>query len=83
MRIVVTGGSGNVGTSVLRAFAAEPEVSEVVGLARRRPALALPKVTWSAADIRTADLTTIFRGAAEREELLAYFTSAADFLVNH
>ena len=63
MRIVVTGGSGNVGTSVLRTLSASPEVTSLVGVARRRPVLALPKLTWSAADIRTADLEGIFRGA--------------------
>lgn len=62
--MVVVGGSGNVGTSLLRALAGDDDVTSVVGLARRRPAMAMPKLTWLAADIRTADLTTIFRGAA-------------------
>ena len=39
MRIVVTGATGNVGTSVVEALAADPRVTEIVGLARRRPAL--------------------------------------------
>lgn len=60
---MVVGGSGNVGTSVLRSLSADPTVTSLVGLARRRPELALPKLTWSAADIRHADLATIFRGA--------------------
>jgi nucleoside-diphosphate-sugar epimerase len=63
LRIVVTGASGNVGTALLRRLVDDPAVAEVVGLARRRPSLALPKVTWLAADVRTADLASIFRGA--------------------
>lgn len=61
--MVVVGGSGNVGTSLLRALVGDDDVTSVVGLARRRPEMAMPKLTWLAADIRTADLTTIFRGA--------------------
>ncbi|MBW3615395.1 MAG: NAD-dependent epimerase/dehydratase family protein [Actinobacteria bacterium] len=63
MRIVVVGGSGNVGTSVLRALDADPAVKSLVGVARRRPEFALPKLEWSPADIRTADLASVFRGA--------------------
>lgn len=63
MRVVVVGASGNVGTSVLEALAAEPAVKEVFGLARRLPELALPKVQWSRADIAADDLEPHFRGA--------------------
>jgi nucleoside-diphosphate-sugar epimerase len=37
MRVVVVGASGNVGTAVLRALAAEPAVTTIVGVARRVP----------------------------------------------
>ena len=63
MRIVVTGATGNVGTSVLAALAKEPAVEEIVGLARRRPELTLPKTSWVAADVLDADLARIFAGA--------------------
>jgi UDP-glucose 4-epimerase len=63
MRVVVTGATGNVGTSLLQALAGEPGVDEIVGLARRRPQLVVPKATWVAADIVDADLATVFRGA--------------------
>jgi UDP-glucose 4-epimerase len=63
MRIVVTGATGNVGTSLLAALAQDPAVDEIVGVARRRPDLALPKTTWVAADVVDADLVPIFRGA--------------------
>jgi nucleoside-diphosphate-sugar epimerase len=37
MRVVVIGASGNVGTSLVRALAADDDVDEIVGLARRLP----------------------------------------------
>jgi UDP-glucose 4-epimerase len=63
MRIVVTGATGNVGTSVLPALAADPAVTEIVGIARRRPELSLPRTTWVAADVVDAPLAELFRGA--------------------
>jgi nucleoside-diphosphate-sugar epimerase len=63
MRVIVVGASGNVGTSVLRALADEPVVESVVGLCRRVPDLALPKVEWRAADVATSALAPLFRGA--------------------
>ena len=56
MRIVVTGATGNAGTSVLAALAADPRVTEIVGLARRRPAVERPKTRWVAADVATDPL---------------------------
>jgi UDP-glucose 4-epimerase len=63
MRVVVVGATGNVGTSVLRSLISDSRVDSILGLARRRPALELPKVEWAEADVRSADLTTLFRGA--------------------
>src|SRR3954452_4945147 len=63
MRVVVTGATGNVGTALLRALDPDERVREVIGLARRRPALELPKVTWREADICKADLRAVFTGA--------------------
>jgi nucleoside-diphosphate-sugar epimerase len=63
MRVVVTGATGNVGTSVLRALGEDPEVESIVGVARRRPETRWPKVTWVAADVTEADLVSVFRGA--------------------
>lgn len=54
MRIVVVGATGNAGTAVLRALAAQPRVTEVVGVARRPPKDPAPPydgVTWVAADV--------------------------------
>jgi nucleoside-diphosphate-sugar epimerase len=64
MRVVVTGASGNVGTSVLAALGRDPAVTEIVGLARRIPVeLDLPQVRWVQADVATSPLVPIFEGA--------------------
>ncbi|MCA1695599.1 MAG: NAD-dependent epimerase/dehydratase family protein [Actinobacteria bacterium] len=63
MRVVVTGATGNVGTSVLAALAGESSVESVLGIARRRPELVVAKTEWAAADLRHADLVPLFRGA--------------------
>jgi UDP-glucose 4-epimerase len=63
MRVVVTGATGNVGTSLMRVLSAEPAVTSIVGLARRRPSLDMPKVEWVAADVSGDDLDGPFAGA--------------------
>lgn len=63
MKIVITGATGNVGTSTLRALGADPQVREVIGIARRRPAVDLPKVRFVEADVTSDDLISHFRGA--------------------
>ncbi|MGW0183304.1 NAD-dependent epimerase/dehydratase family protein [Nocardia sp. NPDC003345] len=63
MRVVVTGATGNVGTAVLDALAETPEVTSIAGVARRKPRLPRAGVEWVGADVRTADLTAVFRGA--------------------
>ena len=63
MRVVVTGASGNVGTSVLEALGREAQVDEIVGLARRVPEVEMPKVRWVGADVVADDLGAIFSGA--------------------
>ena len=63
MRVVVVGATGNVGTSLVEALAAEPRVDSVLGLARRRPELEMAKTTWETADVADADLVRHFRGA--------------------
>ena len=63
MRIVVVGATGNLGTSVLRSLEKEESVDSVLGLARRLPGLAMPKVEWASADVVSDDLVPHFRGA--------------------
>ncbi|MYS94618.1 MULTISPECIES: SDR family oxidoreductase [Streptomyces] len=65
MRIVVTGATGNVGTSVVRLLSEDPEVASVLGLARRLPDWSPPKTDWSAVDLASeeSDLAEQFQGA--------------------
>jgi UDP-glucose 4-epimerase len=63
MRIVIVGATGNVGTSVVRALAADPAVTSLLGLARRTPDWRVEKTEWAAADITESDLVPLFRGA--------------------
>ncbi|MEU2133960.1 NAD-dependent epimerase/dehydratase family protein [Streptomyces sp. NPDC018352] len=51
LRVVVTGATGNVGTSVVRALSEDPDVADIVGLARRRPQASVPGVRWEAVDL--------------------------------
>lgn len=63
MKVVVTGATGNVGTSTVRALSESPEIDRIVGLARREPTWAPPKTRWIEANILNADLSAIFEGA--------------------
>ncbi|MEU5985159.1 NAD-dependent epimerase/dehydratase family protein [Streptomyces sp. NPDC047434] len=51
LRVAVTGATGNVGTSLVRALEREPRIASVLGLARRRPGLILPKTEWAEVDL--------------------------------
>jgi len=63
MRVVITGATGNVGTSVLRALAEEDRVDSILGLARRLPESDAPKTEFATAEIVDDDLVPHFRGA--------------------
>ena len=63
MNVVVTGATGNVGTSTIRALSESPQIDEIVGLARRQPTWAPPKTSWVEADVLTSHLGAIFEGA--------------------
>jgi nucleoside-diphosphate-sugar epimerase len=63
MKIVVTGATGNVGTSVLNALLGDPRVTEVVGIARRLPDWPLERTRWVAGDVERDDLSACYAGA--------------------
>jgi UDP-glucose 4-epimerase len=63
MRVVITGATGNVGTSVLAALADESRVEEIVAVARRAPGRSFPRTRFAAADVAESDLEAIFDGA--------------------
>ncbi|MFJ9544229.1 SDR family oxidoreductase [Streptomyces sp. NPDC101225] len=64
-RIVVTGGTGNVGTSVVRRLSEDSRIGSVLGLARRIPAWSPAHTEWSPVDIASerSDLADTFAGA--------------------
>ncbi|MFD9026722.1 SDR family oxidoreductase [Streptomyces parvulus] len=64
-RIVVTGATGNVGTSVVKLLSEDPEVGSVLGLARRIPGWTPERTEWAGVDLASdrADLGAHFAGA--------------------
>jgi UDP-glucose 4-epimerase len=63
MRVVITGATGNVGTALVAALAADAAVAELVGIARRAPAPDFPLTRFVQADIARDDLADAFKGA--------------------
>jgi UDP-glucose 4-epimerase len=63
MRVVVIGGSGNVGTSVIEALAGDERIESILGLARRLPQWQPAKTEWARADITRDDLAPHLEGA--------------------
>lgn len=63
MRVVVTGATGNLGTSVVQSLTQEPMVSEIICVARRKADLGAAKCSFVSADVVTDDLEPLFRRA--------------------
>ncbi|MDQ0688755.1 nucleoside-diphosphate-sugar epimerase [Streptomyces achromogenes] len=61
-KVVVTGATGNVGTSVVRLLSEDPDVASVRGLSRRIPEWSPRKTEWTAVDLASdrADLAAAF-----------------------
>lgn len=80
LRIVVTGASGNVGTSVVRALSEDATVGAIVGVARRRPEWACQKLEWATADLGDddVDLDPLLAGADVVIHLAWLFQPARD-----
>ncbi|NBM18540.1 NAD-dependent epimerase/dehydratase family protein [Streptomyces sp. GC420] len=64
-KVVVTGATGNVGTSVVRVLGEDPEIASILALARRIPEWTPPRTTWASVDLGadSTELTEYFRGA--------------------
>ena len=75
MRVVVVGATGNVGTALLRRFAAQPDAPEVIGVARRTPEPGVPPYD-------TADWVSCDIGAVEAPPVLADAFRGADAVVH-
>jgi UDP-glucose 4-epimerase len=63
MRVVITGATGNVGTSLIETLGQDDRVDSIVGLARRVPDRQPPKTVWTPTDVAFDELTSRFRGA--------------------
>ena len=63
MRVVVTGATGNIGTSLVRALVDDGRFESVVGIARRRPEAGPVGVEWRQADVGRDELEPLFAGA--------------------
>ena len=63
MRVVIFGATGNVGTSVVESLEGEPQVQEIVAVARRAPSHRFVRAKFESADIASCDLVPILRGA--------------------
>jgi nucleoside-diphosphate-sugar epimerase len=64
-RVVVTGATGNVGTSVLQVLGEDPKITSILGIARRIPEWTPARTTWASADLgaESTELTEHFRDA--------------------
>jgi nucleoside-diphosphate-sugar epimerase len=69
MRVVVVGATGNAGTALLRALHGEPQVTSVLGVARRLPdrnAEPYRYAEWAPVDIAADDTEAVVARLAER-----------------
>lgn len=63
MRVVITGATGNCGTALVKRLSADPEITAIVGVARRTPRWSPAKTSWVSADIGVDDLAPVFARA--------------------
>jgi nucleoside-diphosphate-sugar epimerase len=81
MRIVITGATGNVGTSTIQSLASDPKITSILGLARRAPDWQADKTEWAEADVAETDLVPLFSGADAVVHLAWLFQPTHDSMV--
>lgn len=62
LRVAVTGATGNIGTSLVKALSGDDRVAVVRGIARRRPEWSVDRTEFVAADLSEGDLEPLFAG---------------------
>ncbi|GGG16304.1 NAD-dependent epimerase [Rhodococcoides trifolii] len=62
LTVLVTGATGNLGTSVVDALTRNPGVAKIIGLSRRAPTWQPARTTFVEADIAEDDLVSAFAG---------------------
>jgi UDP-glucose 4-epimerase len=83
MKVVITGATGNVGTSVVRAMSRDPDITQIVAVARRAPERSLEGAEFIAADVSSSDLVPLFRGADAVVHLAWLIQPGRDESVTH
>jgi nucleoside-diphosphate-sugar epimerase len=83
MKVVVTGGSGQVGSVVLERLAAQRKVKRIVSLDLVPPRVASPKVEYRIADIRDPGLERHLEGAQALVHLAFIVTAPASSEAMH
>lgn len=78
LHVVVTGASGNVGTSVVEALSADPAVGSILGMARREPRWSCPKLDWACVDLAGDAIDRYVSGADVVIHLAWLFQPARD-----
>ncbi|HLV68535.1 MAG TPA: NAD-dependent epimerase/dehydratase family protein [Polyangiaceae bacterium] len=63
VHVVITGATGNIGTSCIAAFAREPAIRQITAIARHEPKGVYAKTRFIAADVGRDDLLPHFLGA--------------------
>ncbi len=77
MNVVVTGGSGQLGTEVLWRLAQCRKVKRVLSLDRRPPSVASAKLEWRIADVRDRDFGKHLEGATALVHMAFIVTQGA------
>src|SRR5690606_6176814 len=62
LHLVVTGATGNIGTSLVRLLSEDERVASILGIAKRPPRWRVPKTEFAAADLAEDELDPLLEG---------------------